>query len=153
MRNSMIWDFFRRSRLFVAPLAVIALCLALAPVAPVSGVTQAQSPAGTSGAATFDMFSMFPEQMLSPKTGLTSTFTWVETRNITDSGAEVSLSVSSESGYFKADINPNLAKPQGKDGKVRSKADITCSADTPEGTVGWIKVSGKRGDEQHYIWL
>ena len=149
----MIWDFFRRSRLFVAPLAVIALCLALAPVAPVSGVTQAQSPAGTSGAATFDMFSMFPEQMLSPKTGLTSTFTWVETRNITDSGAEVSLSVSSESGYFKADINPNLAKPQGKDGKVKSKADITCSADTPEGTVGWIKVSGKRGDEQHYIWL
>ncbi len=149
----MIWDFFRRSRLFVAPLAVIALCLALAPVAPVSGVTQAQSPAGANGAATFDLYSMFPEQMLTPKTGLTSTFTWVETRNITDSGEEVSLSVASESDYFKADIKPTLVKPQGKDGKVKSKADITCSADTPEGTVGWIKVSAKRGDEQHYIWL
>lgn len=149
----MIWDFFKRSRLFVALLAVIALCLALAPVAPISGGTQAQSPAGAYGAATFDLFSMFPEQMLSPKTGLTSTFMWVETRNITDSGEEVSLSVASESGYFKANIKPALVKPQGKDGKVRSKAGITCSADTPEGTIGWIKVSGKRGDERHYMWL
>ncbi|MBK5093617.1 MAG: hypothetical protein JJE48_08910, partial [Actinobacteria bacterium] len=68
MRNSKIRDFFWRGKLFIALLAVIALCLALAPSAPVSSGKQVQSPPGTYDAATFDLYSMFPMQMLSPKT-------------------------------------------------------------------------------------
>lgn len=103
--------------------------------------------------ATFDLISLFPEQMLAPPAGKTKTFLNIDVRNISDGDSEVSLSVQGESRYFKAAVKPTTVKPKGKDGVAKAKVDISCLPGTPEGTDGWFKVTGKRGSETHRYWL
>lgn len=103
--------------------------------------------------ATFDLFSMFPQQVLAPAAGKTFTWMSLETRNITDNSEWVWLSTRSESPYFNAVVFPCLVRPTGAEGKARSWVLVSCAPDTPEGTVGYVKVTGSRGSESHHLWL
>ena len=140
----------RRAKLGLSALCVIAVSVAMLPASSVG----APATSARDGKATFDLYSMFPEQMLSPSTGRTSTFMPLETRNIGGRGSgEVTLCAAPESGYFTADVNPAKVDPGGRDGKVKSRVNISCEKNTPEGTVGYVKVTGRRGSEQHRVWL
>lgn len=103
--------------------------------------------------ATFEITSMFPEQMVAPSAGRNSTFLNIEARNIGDGGSRVDLSVESESEYFKARIRPGNVSLNGRDAATGARVDVTCSSGTPEGTEGWFKVVGRRGSETHRLWL
>ncbi len=132
----------------VALLCVLALCLTLVPGTAAVAVKPAD------GGATFDMYSMYPEQMLSPATGSLGTFMPVEARNIADRGSgAVSVTAECDSRYFSAEVKPSLLTPRGEDGVARSTVLVSCEERTPEGTVCWIKVTGARGQERHRIWL
>lgn len=135
----------------VVIVSVIALCLAAAPTA-LAGKT-VKAPAAAGGGATFDMFSMFSKQMLSPATGRGSTWMPLDTRNITDSNDWVILKATSELPYFTTCVFPGIVKPAGPNGVASSWVVVYCSPSTPEGTVGYIKVTGTRGSEQHRVWL
>jgi hypothetical protein len=110
-------------------------------------------PAQAQTGATFDLFSMFPHQVLAPAAG--KTFTWMplDTRNISDVSEWLWLSTRSESPYFNAVVFPCLVRPSGAQGKARSWVLVSCAPGTPEGTVGYIKVTGTRGGETHRLWL
>lgn len=140
---------YRRLKLYVVIISVVAFCFMFVPLAP--GGDAVAEPAYEP--ATFDLFSMFPQQMLSPATGKTLTWMPVETRNIADVTGWLWLSTYSESPYFNALIIPPLVRPSGAEGKAKSFVIVTCAPDTPEGTTGYIKVTGIRGSEQHRIWL
>ncbi|NPV59348.1 MAG: hypothetical protein HPY75_06760 [Actinobacteria bacterium] len=137
-------------RYLCAVLAVFAALLLAASTAP---VTQAQAPAPPFKPATFDLFSMFPQQVLSPATGRSITWMPVESRNISGNGDWTWLSVKVESPYFNAFVFPPLAKPSGPQGKAKSWVLVSCSPSTPAGTVGYFKVTGTRGSEKHRVWL
>jgi arylsulfatase A-like enzyme len=142
---------YRCRALCVAVTAMAVLALALPtgtlPAAPAQAAPAAFAP------ATFDLFSMFPQQVLSPATGRTITWLPVETRNISGAGDWTWLSVRSESPYFNALVIPPLVRPSGPQGKAKSWVLVSCSTATPEGTVGYFKVTGIRGAEQHRVWL
>jgi hypothetical protein len=121
--------------------------------APAAGTGVQQASAKSVGGATFDLSSMFSQQMLSPSTGSTKTFLLFDTRNIVDTGQEIKLKASPDSSLFTATVKPAVVRPEGASGSVRSRVDVECSDDTPEGTVGWIKVVGTRGGESHRLWL
>jgi len=121
------------------------------PLGPGQGGVTAAEPAYAP--ATFDLFSMFPQQMLSPATGKTLTWMPVETRNMADVTEWTWLSAQSESPYFNALVLPSLVRPSGTQGTAKSWVLVSCSPTTPEGTVGHIKVTGVRGSEQHRVWL
>ena len=123
--------------------------LAMMPAA--SGGTQVAPKTG--GGATFDLSSMFGQQMLSPSTGATETFMPLETRNIVDTGKRIELTVKPDSEMFTASVSPSVVDPKGEDGKAGSRVVVRCSPQTPEGTVGWVKVTGTRGTESHRIWM
>jgi Type I phosphodiesterase / nucleotide pyrophosphatase/NPCBM-associated, NEW3 domain of alpha-galactosidase len=130
---------------------VLALCLTAAPAA--LGGKTAGAPATAGGGATFDLFSIFPKQMLSPATGRVSTWMPVDTRNITDSHSWVALRAVSESSCFTTSVSPSKVKPSGAHGVCTSRVTVRCATSTPEGTTGYIKVTGTRGAEQHRVWL
>ncbi len=134
-------------------LSICAVCVTGLPVtASTTAVRSAQS--GAEGKATFDLYSMFPQQMLSPATGKTDTFMPLETRDMGNRGrGEVSLSAEPEGSHFAAEVKPDKVTPAGKKSTAKSKVSVSCSKDTPENAVGWVKVTGKRGNEQHRIWL
>ncbi len=134
-----------------AIIAAAALLFTMMPLGPGYGTAGAAPAAYTP--ATFDLFSMFPQQMLSPSTGRTLTWMPVETRNIADVTAWTWLSVQSESPYFNALVLPSLVRPSGVQGTAKSWVLVTCSPATPEGTTGYIKVTGVRGTEKHRVWL
>jgi len=133
----------RAMGLFLA--ACLVLALQLSP--------QAALPAQAQTRATFDLFSMFPHQVLAPAAG--KTFTWMplDARNISDVSEWLWLSTRSESPYFNAVVFPCLVRPSGAQGKARSWVLVSCAPGTPEGTVGYIKVTGTRGGETHRLWL
>lgn len=124
---------------------ILAACLFL------SGPGVGQAEVRTS--ATFDLFSIFPQQVLAPSAGRTFTWMPLDTRNIADVAEWAWLSVRSESPHFTAVVLPCLVRPSGRDGTVRSWVLVSCSSQTPEGTVGYIKVTGTRGRETHHLWL
>jgi hypothetical protein len=131
-------------------LSMLAICVSGVPAAAYSTATTSSA----DGKATFDLYSMFGEQMLSPATGKTRTFMPLETRNIDSRGSgEVSISAEPEGSHFAAQVEPDRVTPAGKNGTARSRVNVSCSKDTPENTVGWIKVTGRRGNERHRIWL
>jgi hypothetical protein len=136
---------------FLVIASVLALCLAVAPPA-LAGKT-ARPKAATGGRATFDLFSIFPKQMLSPATGRGSTWMPLDTRNIADSKKWVTLKATSELPYFTACVCPGVVRPAGPNGVASSWVVVYCSPSTPEGTTGYIKVTGTRGSEQHRVWL
>ena len=130
----------------------LARCLTLLP----PGLKEKPSPklkAAGFSPATFEITSLFPEQMVAPSTGRNSTFLSVEVRNIGDGGSRTDLSVESESDYFKARMRPASVSPTGRDAAAGGRIDVTCSPGTPEGTEGWLKVVGRRGSETHRLWL
>ena len=43
--------------------------------------------------------------------------------------------------------------PSGAAGTAKSWVLVSCAPGTPDGTVGYIKVTGTRGSEQHRVWL
>ncbi len=139
-----------RARACVAALCALAACAVVLP-----GVSASQA-AGTpaDGGATFDLFSMYPEQVLSPAAGTTKTFMPLETRNITSRGAgQVALAADCESDEFSVDVDPDRVVPPKESGAAKSRVNVSCGKGTPAGTVGWIKVTGRRGSESHRIWL
>jgi len=140
-----------RSKTFLVIISVVIFCFMFMPLAPGGDAAVATPPAYEP--ATFDLFSMFPEQMLAPSAG--KTFTWLplETRNIADVTEWTWLSTNSESPYFNAFIIPPLVRPSGAEGTAKSWVLVSCAPGTPEGTVGYIKVTGIRGSEQHRAWL
>ncbi|WP_287154938.1 alkaline phosphatase family protein [Candidatus Solincola tengchongensis] len=143
-----VWEAgYRRRRhgLSLALALILAACLFL--YGPGVGTAKAQA------TATFDLFSMFPQQVLAPSAGRTFTWMPLDTRNIADVTEWTWLSVSSESPYFTAVVLPCLVRPAGRDGTARSWVLVSCSPQTPEGTVGYIKATGKRGAETHRLWL
>jgi hypothetical protein len=140
----------RSSGLAATVMIVAALSLGLAPVAG-APVATAGAPTVTGG-ATFDFFSMFPEQFLSPAGGKTTTFMPLDTRNIGEQSGKVTLSVSSEESLFKATVSPAVVEPA-RDKPGKSRVKVECSKGTPDNTVGWFKVVGTRGSESHHIWL
>jgi hypothetical protein len=141
----------RNLTLAIAVFTAIAMLLTAVPVG--GGRLAAGASPPVFSPATFDLFSMFPQQYLSPATG--RTFTWIplETRNIAVASQWTWLSASSESPYFNAFVMPSLVRPVGAGGVARSWVLVNCSPDTPEGTVGNIKVTGIRGSEKHRVWL
>ncbi len=145
----------RTPRIVMSLLSVLLLASLLFSSAPTSTAVARSSAStqsrSTQGGATFDLYSMFPYQPLSPLTGNVKTFMPLETREISGSG-EVTLSASSQSGHFKATIDPSKVTPQ-KDAPAKSRVYVECDKGTPDGEVGWIKVTGKRGGESHRIWL
>jgi len=142
----------RKALCFIAAaLAIAPLCLGAATTAGTTAVARDTIP--VVGKATFDFFSMFPEQYLSPTGGRTSTFMPLETRNIGKGSGTVRLTVSTDSRYFKATVTPDLVEPVGADKPAKSKVTVECSTDTPDGTIGWVKVLGTRGGEARHIWL
>jgi len=132
--------------------AVCTLLLLAGAIAGLAPVAQAgaQSKSGA-GRATFDLYSMFPEQPLSPMTGKLKTFMPLQAREISSSG-EVALSVSTESSHFTAKVDPVKVTPaKGKPAEAR--VYVECFKGTPDGEIGWVKVTGSRGGESHRIWL
>lgn len=143
---------FRSIKPIAIAVSIAALCITLIPMAAFGGTAPKRTAvAGTP--ATFDLFSMFPKQMMSPSTGATLTWMPLETRNITDSSEVVSLSAKCDSAYFTAKIFPCKVQPVGATGIAFSWVIITCKPETPNGTECWIKVTGKRGTEKHRVWL
>lgn len=152
----------RRHKLTALSYVTVAACLlfgiapaAVAPVAPVGRKTNAAvTGEGTTrtGGATFDLFSRFPEQYLSPAGNRTSTFMPLDTRNIGRQAGKVVLTVSTESPLFTAAVSPSQVEPA-TDKPASSRVNIECSKDTPDNTIGWVKVVGTRGTESHRIWL
>lgn len=143
---------FRRRHSFYITFATLIAVLAATALAPLP-VERAQAQPPTFTPATFDLFSMFPQQALSPATGRTVTWMPVETRNISGTGDWTWLSVKVESPYFNAFVFPALVRPSGPEGKAKSWVLVTCSPATPEGTVGYFKVTATRGTEKHRLWL
>lgn len=136
---------------FVLALMVAGL-VPLAHVAGAAGVEASQTAVKTSAAgATFDFFSMFPEQYVSPS-GQLETFIPLDTRNIGEQSGKVTLKVESESPYFKARVAPDTVEPA-TDKPGKSRVYVECSKETPDGTIGWLKVVGTREGESHRIWL
>ena len=125
------------------------LCLSVVPAAPGLGSLAK----ATNGGATFDLYSMFPQQVLSPATGSLKTFMPLEIRNITGASGEITLAAEPQSEYFEASVSPAKASPEGKDGSAKSRVNVECKPSTPEGTIGWVKVTGTRASETHRIWL
>ena len=136
---------------FVVIVSAIALCLAVATPALAGETSGSAVVAG--GGATFDLFSIFSKQMLSPATGMCSTRMPLDTRNIAASNASVTLKATSELSYFTTFVFPGVVKPAGPNGVASSWVIVSCSKSTPEGTTGYIKVTGTRGTEQHRVWL
>ena len=116
-------------------------------------IPQTRPPALARPRATFDLFSMFPHQVLAPAAGKTLTWMPLETSNIVDVTEWVWLSARSESPYFKVMVLPCVVRPSGAQGKAKSWVMVSCAPDTPEGTVGYIKVTGTRRGETHRLWL
>jgi Type I phosphodiesterase / nucleotide pyrophosphatase len=133
-------------------LSMLAVCVSGVPVAASStSVRLAQS--GAAGKATFYLYSKFPQQMLSPTTGKTDTFMPLETRNIGGGRGEVTLSAEPDGSLFAASVKPDRVTPGGENGTAKSRVDVSCADDVPENSIGWIKVTGRRGNESHRIWL
>lgn len=151
MKRESETDACRCRALCVAATALAVLALAVPP--GTLPAAPAQAAPATFTPATFDLFSMFPQQVLSPATGRTITWMPVETRNISGTGDWTWLSVRSESPHFNAFVFPPLVRPSGPQGKAKSWVLVSCSPSTPEGTVGYFKVTGVRGAEQHRVWL
>jgi hypothetical protein len=140
----------RTGLVLVAASVTAILCFGTAPGS--GGPATGARAATVTGGATFDFFSMFPEQYLSPAGGKTKTFMPLETRNIGEQSGEVKLTVAPESPFFTATITPDAVTPAtGKPG--RSRVYVECAEDTPDNTIGWVKVLGTRGSETHHIWL
>lgn len=142
-------------RLCLAVMLVGALSLGIVPAAQFAGAAvgqRTQSARTVTGGATFDFFSMFPEQYLSPAGGKTATFMPLDTRNIGRQSGKVTLKVTSDSSYFKATVSPDVVEPQ-TDKPGKSRVNVECAKDTPDNTIGWVKVVGTRGSESHHIWL
>jgi Type I phosphodiesterase / nucleotide pyrophosphatase len=140
----------RGARSGLVALSILALLLA---VMPAAAIAQPSAPP-TAGTATFDLYSTYPEQMLSPATGKTSTSMPLDVRNIGSRGTgKVSLTVTPDTPGFTAEVKQASVDPVGKDGKASTRITVSCSKATTEGTVGYVKVTGKRGTESHRIWL
>lgn len=103
--------------------------------------------------ATFDLFSMFQTQYVAPSAGATFTLLSVQARNITPSYKTISLQTRCTSPYFTAIVFPCLLAITGRDGKATALVLVSCAPNTPEGTVCYIKVTGKFQGEKHRQWL
>jgi hypothetical protein len=132
-------------------IVIAMLTIALTPSAGARETTR-RSPGERKG-ATFDLFSLFSEQALAPVSGLRNTFMPLEARNIVDVPGVVELTAHSESGCFKVRTSRSRLAPRGANGTDTIRVEVSCAANTPEGTVGWIKMTGKRGAESHRLWL
>lgn len=139
-----------RLKLGLAVVTVAALCFTLGLPAFGSGASARR--VETAG-ATFDLYSRFPSQMVSPSTGTMATIMPLDVRNIVDRRERVTLKAEPDSGYFRAKVRPGTVSPRGKDGKASCVVTVSCRADTPDGAECWIKVTGTRGGEQHHMWL
>jgi hypothetical protein len=137
----------RRVRDYFWP--IILILLIAIQVEPVAGTSRAE--ASTPGGDTFDIYCMFPQQTLAPAVGSNFTFVVLETRNIVGVAEEAVLG-ESESRYFEASMKPDRVIPRGK-WFGNSRVEVKCAKDTPEGTVGWIKVIGSRGERENRIWI
>jgi len=151
MRPSTTACFSRRATLYAIIILAAALLFAMLPLGPGSETAGAAPPAYEP--ATFDLFSMFPQQYLSPATGRTCTWMPLETRNIAAVTEWTWLSARSESPYFNALVMPPLVRPSGAGAVAKSWVLVSCPPTTPDGTIGYIKVTGMRSSEQHSIWL
>ena len=113
--------------------------------------------AADNASATFDLFCMFPRQVISPATGNSHTWMHVDVRAISNHEEEITLEAVSESNKFAATVFPAKVKPRGDGGTVTSRVDVRCTdPNTPQGMEGWIKIIGTRQTtvkEQHSIWL
>ncbi len=135
----------------LAPLALIIVLLICLPSPPYPEAEELPSPGV--GGATFDLYAMFGEQILAPSRGISSTFYNVDVRNICDSDAHVELSVSCESPFFQVAVHPQTVNPGKGKGSARARVELHCDPQTPEGEVGWTRLVGRRGEEEHRIWL
>ena len=113
---------------------------------------ESPSPVATVGGATFDFYSQYPEQYLSPMDGKTKTFMPLETRNVGEQSGAVKITVEPESSWFEATVDPSEVEPT-IDRTGKSRVHVECEKDTPDNTIGWLRVTGTRGTEKHYIWL
>jgi hypothetical protein len=130
---------------------VVLLCAALI-IGSSAGLCPAL--AVEAGTATFELFCMFPKQMVSPSTGSVTTSFQIEARNIHGGGSgPLALSAFVETPGFSATLSPAQVAPSGPVGKGTSKVTASCLSTVPDGTVGWIKITGKRGTEEHRLWL
>ncbi len=156
MRNPVSGKVIRRLRVFLNPkfflVFFIAVALCMATYGSLGDKIRAVASPPPFAEDTFYLSAMFPRQMLSPSTGRTATWTFIDTFNIGEQAGNITLSAQVESPYFKACVLPSIVKPT-TGYAAKSLVWMTCSPSTPEGTVGWIKIIGTRGGEQHHIWL
>jgi Type I phosphodiesterase / nucleotide pyrophosphatase len=151
MRSLTITCFGHRATHFIVIISAAALLFTMLPLGSGLQAVGASPPAYEP--ATFDLFSMFPQQFLSPSTGRTMTWMPLETRNIADVAEWTWLTAQSESPYFSALVMPPLVRTSGAGSVAKSWVLVCCSPSTPDGTIGYIKVTGVRGSEQHRVWL
>ncbi len=135
-------------------LVLPALMLFLLSCLPPQTCTGLEGPSSPGvGGATFDLYAMFGEQFLAPSRGISSTFYNVDVRNICEDGRQVELSISCESPFFHAEVHPQTVNPGKSKGSARARVELRCDLETPEGEVGWTRLVGRRGEEEHRIWL
>ena len=103
--------------------------------------------------ATFDLFSMFQTQYVAPSARATFTLFSVEARNITSSYKTISLAAKCTSPYFTATVIPCRLAITGENGKATAFVLVSCNPGTPEGTICYVKVTGKYKTEKHRQWL
>lgn len=145
--------FSSRSRLqsIICVLLAAVLCVLSVPAARRVTAAAATGP----GKATFELASIFPKQVISPKTGGTLTWFSLDVRNINGGGSlkKITIRATCETAGFTAKVLPCSLQPQGPEGVVSGWVGVCCNADTPENTECFIKVVGKRGTESHRLWL
>lgn len=103
--------------------------------------------------ATFDLYCMHPIQILAPSGGQSESFFVIEARNIANITGEVDLEVNSETRILTARIKPRKVLLEGKRGIAKAKVYVERRGKLADGKPCWIKVTGRRGNESHRIWL
>ncbi len=152
MRAGEIFSCHNAVRSSVCLLLVAALCLVMIPAA-----TRSPASAGAlgPGKATFELASIFPRQVISPRTGGTVTWFPLDVRNINGGGSlkTVRASAVCDQPGFTVKLIGSYYKPDGPDGVASGWVGVCASPSVPDGTDCWIKVTGKRGSELHRVWL
>ncbi len=153
-----IHKFLRRRLLpFFAYLTVASLSLLPSAAAGIPSLLPAQTTKTKSGfneiAATFDLYSMHPTQILPPSGPKSETFLMAEARNITDVSGEVHLRTESETRLITTKVEPSKVLLNGKKSSAKVKVHVRRKGRLTDGKPCWIKLTGRRGNESHRIWL
>ncbi|MHB8895937.1 MAG: alkaline phosphatase family protein [Candidatus Geothermincolia bacterium] len=129
---------------------VSAAMLAVMTIALLGVVAPAPAAAAPRGPSTFDLYSPFLSNTVSSTSPGTSEFL-VRVKSIFPDRYLVNLSCGSASPY----LAPSLGRGNVLITKIKPEARVALSvkvaAGTPEGSVGWVSVTARRGGETHTL--